>query len=47
MTWLAGFGLTHHQMTALVDNFGNSVVTVLKTDPYLLVREIPGSDSTR
>ncbi len=42
MTWLAGFGLTHHQMTALVDKFGNSVVTVLKTDPYLLVREIPG-----
>ncbi|MBI5546942.1 MAG: AAA family ATPase, partial [Deltaproteobacteria bacterium] len=42
MTWLAGFGLTHHQMTALVDKFGNSIVTVLKTDPFLLVREVPG-----
>jgi exodeoxyribonuclease V alpha subunit len=42
MTWLASFDLTHHQVTALVEKFGNSVVTVLQTDPYLLVREIPG-----
>jgi exodeoxyribonuclease V alpha subunit len=42
MTWLAGFGLTHHQMATLIEKFGNSVVTVLKTDPYLLAREVPG-----
>ncbi len=42
LTWLASFELTHHQMTALIEKFGNAVVTVLKTDPYLLVREIPG-----
>lgn len=42
LTWLATFELTHHQMTALIGKFGNAVVTVLKTDPYLLVREIPG-----
>ncbi len=42
LTWLASFKLTHHQMTALIEKFGNAVVTVLKTDPYLLVREVPG-----
>lgn len=42
LSWLASFELTHHQMTALIEKFGNAVVTVLKTDPYLLVREIPG-----
>lgn len=42
LSWLASFELTHHQMTALIQKFGNAVVTVLKTDPYLLVREIPG-----
>ncbi len=42
LTWLASFELTHHQMTALIEKFGNAIVTVLKTDPYLLVREVPG-----
>lgn len=42
LTWLASFELTHHQMSALIEKFGNAVVTVLKTDPYLLVREVPG-----
>ena len=42
ITWLASFELTHHQMTALIEKFGNAIVTVLKTDPYLLVREVPG-----
>jgi exodeoxyribonuclease V alpha subunit len=42
LTWLASFELTHHQMTALIEKFGNAVVTVLRTDPYLLVREVPG-----
>lgn len=42
LTWLASFDLTHHQMTALIERFGNAIVTVMKTDPYLLVREVPG-----
>lgn len=42
LTWLASFELTHHQMMSLIERFGNSVVTVLKTDPYMLVREVPG-----
>ena len=42
LTWMAAFELTHHQMTTLIAKFGNAVVTVLETDPYLLVREIPG-----
>jgi exodeoxyribonuclease V alpha subunit len=40
--WLAAFELTHHQITTLITRFGNAIVTVLQTDPYLLVREIPG-----
>lgn len=42
LTWLASFELTHHQMMALIEKFGNSIVTVLKTEPYVLVREVPG-----
>ena len=42
LTWLASFELTHHQAMALIEKFGNSIVTVLKTDPYVLVREVPG-----
>lgn len=42
LTWLASFELTHHQMMALIEKFGNSIVTVMKTDPYILVREVPG-----
>ena len=40
LTWLASFGLTFHQMTTLIDKFGNAIITVLKTDPYLLIREM-------
>lgn len=42
MTWLSEFGLTHYQVTKLVERFGSSVVAVLKTDPYLLMREVDG-----
>lgn len=42
LTWLSSFELTHHQMTALIEKFGNSVVTILNGDPFLLVREVPG-----
>jgi len=36
------YGLTHHQVTTLVEKYGNNVVAILKADPYLIVREIPG-----
>lgn len=42
LTWLSSFELTHHQMSALIEKFGNSVVTILNGDPFLLVREVPG-----
>jgi exodeoxyribonuclease V alpha subunit len=42
MTWLSEFGLTHYQVTKLVERFDSSVVTVLKKDPYLLMREVDG-----
>ena len=42
VTWMATFELTHFQMNTLIAKFGNAVVTILESDPYLLVREIPG-----
>ena len=42
MTYLSRFGLTHHQVTTLVDRFGSQVVPILERDPYVLMREIPG-----
>ncbi len=41
-TWLAAFGLTHHQIVSLVERLGNDARAVLESDPYILVREIPG-----
>ncbi len=42
MTYLSRFGLTHHQVTTLVERFGSQVVPILERDPYVLMREIPG-----
>jgi exodeoxyribonuclease V alpha subunit len=42
MTYLASFGLTHFQVTTLVEKFGNHVVPILQENPYLLVTEVPG-----
>lgn len=42
LTWLSSFELTHHQMSLLIEKFGNSVVTILNGDPFLLVREVTG-----
>jgi exodeoxyribonuclease V alpha subunit len=42
MTYLSRFGLTHHQVTTLVERFGSQVVPILQRDPYVLVREIRG-----
>ncbi len=42
MAWLSAFGLTHHQVTSLIKKFGNNTLSMLKADPYLLIREIRG-----
>ena len=42
LTWLAAFGLTHHQVTTLVGKFKNNALALLKSDPYTIVREVRG-----
>ena len=42
ITWPAAYGLTHHQVTTLVKKFGNDALSLLKTDPYIIVREVRG-----
>jgi exodeoxyribonuclease V alpha subunit len=42
ITWLAAFGLTHHQVTSLIKKFGNDALGLLKADPYIIVREVRG-----
>ena len=41
-TYLASFGLSHHQMETLLEEFGSSVVGVLRANPYLIIRYIKG-----
>ena len=36
-SFLAGFGLTPHQIQTLIDTFGNGVVGVLRSDPYQII----------
>ena len=40
--FLAGYGLSHHQMDLLLENFGASVVSMLKDNPYLLIKHLDG-----
>jgi exodeoxyribonuclease V alpha subunit len=42
MTYLASYGLTHFQVTTLVEKFENHVVPMLQEDPYILISEVPG-----
>ena len=42
LTWLAAFGLTHRQVTTLVEKFKNNALALLKADPYTIVREVRG-----
>lgn len=39
---LASFGLTQHQVEVLYARFKASAVTILREDPYLLLREVDG-----
>lgn len=41
-SYLAGFGLTPHQVDTLLETFGNSIVGVLRNDPYQLIRYVDG-----
>ncbi|MCZ7586497.1 MAG: AAA family ATPase [Deltaproteobacteria bacterium] len=41
-TELSAFGLTHHQVRSLIDKYGNDAVSIIKSDPYLIVRDIRG-----
>jgi exodeoxyribonuclease V alpha subunit len=41
-SYLASFGLSHHQMETLLEEFGSSVVGVLRVNPYLIIRYIKG-----
>jgi exodeoxyribonuclease V alpha subunit len=41
-TYLAGFGLTHHQMNTLIGVYGDPVVSVLRADPYKLIQHVRG-----
>lgn len=41
-SYLAGFGLTHHQMEALLGTLGSGVVGTLRADPYQLIRYVKG-----
>jgi exodeoxyribonuclease V alpha subunit len=42
LAWLSAFGLTHHQVTTLVEKLGGNCLNILKHDPYILIREIRG-----
>ncbi|MHB9131164.1 MAG: SF1B family DNA helicase RecD2 [Armatimonadota bacterium] len=46
-SWLSAFGLTHHQLTKIVDRYGASAKSLLTADPYLLCREVDGFGFTR
>jgi len=41
-SWLAAYGLTHYQLTKIVERFGHQAKTLLMADPYLLCREVEG-----
>lgn len=41
-TYLSGFGLTAHQVDTLLESFGNSVVGILRGDPYQLIKLVRG-----
>lgn len=42
MTWLSAFGLTHHQVTKLIEELGASCMEALKANPYAIIPAIRG-----
>lgn len=41
-TYLSAFDLSPHQIDTLLARFGESIVGILKTDPYMLIRHVQG-----
>lgn len=41
-SYLAGFGLTHHQMETLISTLGSGVVSALRADPYQIIAFVKG-----
>ena len=41
-SYLAGFGLTPHQTDTLLEMFGESIVGILRRNPYELIRHVKG-----
>ncbi|MHB9023449.1 MAG: SF1B family DNA helicase RecD2 [Armatimonadota bacterium] len=41
-SWLSSYGLTHCQLTKIVERFGHQAKSLLLADPYLLCREVEG-----
>jgi exodeoxyribonuclease V alpha subunit len=46
-TQLAAYELTHHQITALLERFGNGAATLIEQDPYLMLGHIEGMGFAR
>jgi exodeoxyribonuclease V alpha subunit len=42
ITFLAGFGITHKQINALIDKYGNFALQAMKDNPYQIIDDIPG-----
>jgi len=42
LTWLSAFGLTFKQISTLVEKFGNSVISIMKNNPYVLIQNLQG-----
>ena len=42
ITFLASFGLTHKQINALIDKYGNFALQVLKENPYRIIEDVTG-----
>jgi len=39
---LSAFGLTHHQIRTLIEKYENDAVSIIKNNPYLIVRDVRG-----
>lgn len=41
-SWLSAYGLTHCQLTKIIERYGHQARTLLMADPYLLCRDVDG-----
>ena len=40
ITWLAGFGLSIHEIEKIKEKYGNEAIGILQADPYLIIGEV-------